>query len=126
MDAARWLPATVISQNYAVREAALFRYSQRGMLGARWDAGRGDWLYDVFRVRELFVHRDTALPAAPASHLGILGEARLAGQGPVRRVDVRAQRQPLHTQLMAGGQARWSEAGSGTSPAKLESGATGS
>jgi hypothetical protein len=98
MDAVRWLPASDIAQSYAVQATALFRYSQRGMLAARWDAVSESWLYDVFRVRELFPHRATALPAAPAGHLGTLGEARLGGLSRGRRADAREQRQGLHTQ----------------------------
>lgn len=97
MDAVRWLPASDIAQSYAVHAAALFRYSQRGMLAARWDAATESWLYDVFRVRELFLHRATAVPAAPAGHLGTLGEARLGGLPRGRRADAREQRQGLHT-----------------------------
>lgn len=91
---ARWLPAADIAQSYAVHAAALFRYSQRGMLAARWDEATQGWLYDVMRVRELFVHRDARM--APAEHsLGTLGETRLAGAGITRRPDVRESRQAL-------------------------------
>ncbi|HTV17768.1 MAG TPA: hypothetical protein VMG12_03830 [Polyangiaceae bacterium] len=91
---ARWLPAATITESYAVHEAALFRYSQRGMLGARWDDVTQSWLYDVMRVRELFVHRDTRVaPAGPT--LGTLGETRLAGAGMARRADARESRQAL-------------------------------
>jgi hypothetical protein len=92
---ARWLPAAAITQSYAVHEAALFRYSQRGMLGARWDEVTKAWLYDVMRVRELFVHRDARMPAAPEHALGTLGETRLAGAGLTRRPDARESRQAL-------------------------------
>lgn len=95
MLVARWLPATTISQSYAVHEAALFRYSQRGMLGARWDAASAAWLYDMLRVRELFVHRDARVPLPPEGQLGTLGETRLAGAGLTRRSDARGSRQPL-------------------------------
>lgn len=91
---ARWLPADAITQSYAVHEAALFRYSQRGMLGARWDEATSSWLYDVKRVRELFLHRDAPM-APPADSLGTLGDARLAGAGIARRPDVRESRQAL-------------------------------
>lgn len=91
---ARWLPAAAITENYAVHEGALFRYSQRGMLGARWDEATSSWLYDVMRVRELFLHREAALPPA-ADSFGTLGEARLAGAGITRRPDARTSRQPL-------------------------------
>lgn len=92
---ARWLPAAAITESYAVHEAALFRYSQRGMLGARWDAAAKSWLYDVMRVRELFVHRDTRVMQPSGPTLGTLGETRLAGTGIARRADVRESRQGL-------------------------------
>jgi hypothetical protein len=76
-----------------VHEGALFRYSQRGMLGARWDEVAKTWLYDVQRVRQLFVHRDARLPAPPDGDLGRLGETRLAGAASGRRPDARAARQ---------------------------------
>ena len=91
---ARWLPADAITQSYAVHEAALFRYSQRGMLGARWDEVTSSWLYDVKRVRELFLHRDAPM-APPADSLGTLGDTRLAGAGIARRPDARESRQAL-------------------------------
>lgn len=91
---ARWLPAAAITESYAVHEAALFRYSQRGMLAARWDDATKAWLYDVMRVRDLFVHRDARVaPAGPT--LGTLGETRLAGAGLARRPDARESRQGL-------------------------------
>jgi hypothetical protein len=92
---ARWLPADAITQSYAVHAAALFRYSQRGMLGARWDEPTKSWLYDVMRVRELFVHRDARVAPPSAPTLGTLGEARLAGAGTTRRVDARESRKAL-------------------------------
>jgi hypothetical protein len=92
---ARWLPAAAITQSYAVHEGALFRYSQRGMLGARWDAPTQSWLYDVMRVRELFVHRDARVPLPPEQTLGTLGETRLASAGTTRRLDARESRQAL-------------------------------
>jgi len=91
---ARWLSADAITQSYAVHEAALFRYSQRGMLGARWDEATSSWLYDVKRVRELFLHRDAPM-APPADSLGTLGDTRLAGAGIARRPDARESRQAL-------------------------------
>lgn len=91
---ARWLPASVISQSFAVHEAALFRYSQRGMLAARWDGRSATWLYDVLRVRDLFLHRDTPLPAVPQHDLGTLGEARLVAPLSRRRAAAR-ERSPL-------------------------------
>jgi len=100
MDAARWLPASDIIQSYAVHATALFRYSQRGMLGARWDDATECWLYDVFKVRELFLHRAAAMPAPPPGHLGALGEVRLGGQARGRRVDAREQRQSLQIQAI--------------------------
>lgn len=103
MDAVRWVPASDIIQSYAVHATALFRYSQRGMLGARWDAVSASWLYDVFRVRELFLHRGTTLPELPVGHLGTLGEARLGGPARVRRPDAREQRQGLYTQALGYG-----------------------
>ncbi len=92
---ARWLPAAVISESYAVHAAALFRYSQRGMLGARWDEATNSWLYDVMRVRELFVHRDARVAPPAERTLGTLGETRLAGAGLTRRADARESRQGL-------------------------------
>jgi len=92
---ARWLPAPAITESYAVHAAALFRYSQRGMLGARWDDATQSWLYDVMRVRELFVHRDARLAPPAEQTLGTLGEARLAGAGITRRADARESRQAL-------------------------------
>jgi hypothetical protein len=92
---ARWLPAAAITQSYAVHEAALFRYSQRGMLGARWDDATQSWLYDVMRVRELFVHREARMAPPSEQTLGTLGEARLAGAGITRRTDARQARQAL-------------------------------
>jgi len=89
---ARWLPADAITQSYAVHAAALFRYSQRGMLGARWDEPTQSWLYDVMRVRELFVHRDARVAPPAEQTLGTLGETRLAGGGITRRADVRESR----------------------------------
>ena len=84
MESARWLPAHIVAQHFGVCEAALFRYSQRGMLAARWDEASESWLYDAFRVRSLFVMRATWEPEA-ASSFGTLGEARLAGALPRRR-----------------------------------------
>jgi hypothetical protein len=92
---ARWLPADAITQSYAVHAAALFRYSQRGMLGARWDEPTKSWLYDVMRVRELFVHRDARMAPPAEQTLGTLGEARLAGAGVTRRADAREARGAL-------------------------------
>jgi hypothetical protein len=92
---ARWLPADAITESYAVHAAALFRYSQRGMLGARWDEPTKSWLYDVMRVRELFVHRDARVAPPAEPMLGILGETRLAGAGLTRRADARESRQAL-------------------------------
>lgn len=94
MPATRWLPASVIGQSFAVHEGALFRYSQRGMLGARWDEAARTWLYDVQRVRQLFVHRDARLPGPPEGDFGKLGEARLVGAVSARRPDARVPRQP--------------------------------
>jgi hypothetical protein len=91
----RWLPADAITQSYAVHAAALFRYSQRGMLGARWDELTKSWLFDVMRVRELFVHRDARVAPPAGQTLGTLGEARLAGTGITRRPDARELRQRL-------------------------------
>lgn len=119
---ARWLPADAITQSYAVHAAALFRYSQRGMLGARWDEPTKSWLFDVMRVRELFVHRDArvAPPAEPT--LGTLGEARLAGAGITRRADARESRQGLcvreaSADLANGGDAVQGELGARTTRA---------
>jgi hypothetical protein len=84
MESARWLPAHIVAQRFGVCEAALFRYSQRGMLAARWDETSASWLYDAFRARTLFVMRGTWEPAAAPS-FGVLGEARLAGASPRRR-----------------------------------------
>jgi hypothetical protein len=92
---ARWLPAAAITESYAVHEAALFRYSQRGMLAARWDDAAKSWLYDVMRVRELFVHRDARVTQPTGPTLGTLGETRLAGAGIARRADAREGRQGL-------------------------------
>jgi hypothetical protein len=92
---ARWLPAATITESYAVHAAALFRYSQRGMLGARWDEATNSWLFDVMRVRELFVHRDARVAPPAEQRLGILGETRLAGAGLTRRADARESRQAL-------------------------------
>jgi hypothetical protein len=95
MDAAHWMPASAIAQSFAVHEAALFRYSRRGMLGARWDDATGSWLYDVARVRKLFLHRDAVVPDA---HWGKLGEACLAGTPKTRRVPSRSERHGVHTE----------------------------
>lgn len=84
METARWLPAHIVAQRYDVCEAALFRYSQRGMLAARWDEASARWLYDAFRLRNLFVLRGASQPARSDS-FGVLGEARLAGAMPKRR-----------------------------------------
>ena len=84
MESARWLPAHIVAQRFGVCEAALFRYSQRGMLGARWDEASASWLYDAFRARTLFVLRGSWEPAAAPS-FGVLGETRLAGASPRRR-----------------------------------------
>jgi hypothetical protein len=92
---ARWLPADAITQSYAVHAAALFRYSQRGMLGARWDEPTKSWLFDVMRVRELFVHRESRVAPPAEQTLGTLGEARLAGAGITRRPNARESRQGL-------------------------------
>ena len=92
---ARWLPADAITHSYAVHAAALVRYSQRGMLGARWDEATKSWLYDVMRVRELFVHRDARVAPPAEQKLGTLGETRLAGAGITRRPDARESRQGL-------------------------------
>jgi hypothetical protein len=92
---ARWLPADAITQSYAVHAAALFRYSQRGMLGARWDEPTKCWLFDVMRVRELFVHREARVAPPAEQTLGTLGEARLAGAGITRRPNARESRQGL-------------------------------
>lgn len=92
---ARWLPADAITHSYAVHAAALFRYSQRGMLGARWDEATKSWLFDVMRVRELFVHRDARVAPPAEQTLGTLGEARLAACGITRRPDARESRQAL-------------------------------
>ena len=86
----RWLPASVIAGKYAVREDALLRYSRRGMLAARWDATLGDWLFDIGRVVELFLHREQTVAVPPGGSYGRLGEAALAG-GPRRN---RASREP--------------------------------
>lgn len=102
MLAARWLPASTISQSYAVHEAALFRYSQRGMLAARWDGDRATWLYDITRVRELFLHREAALPVPPAHDLGRIGETHLAGGTSTRRPAARGSRKPLRAAEPAG------------------------
>ena len=84
MESARWLPAHIVAQRFGVCESALFRYSQRGMLAARWDEASASWLYDVLRARTLFVMRGSWEPAAAPS-FGVLGEAHLAGAPPRRR-----------------------------------------
>jgi hypothetical protein len=98
MDAAHWMPASAIAQSFVVHEAALFRYSRRGMLGARWDEATASWLYDVARVRKLFLHRDAVVPELPNGQWGRLGEARLAGTPKTRRSDARSERQGMHTE----------------------------
>lgn len=123
MDAVRWLPASEIIQSYAVHATALFRYSQRGMLAARWDAATERWLYDVFRVRELFLHRSTTLPALPTGQLGTLGEVRLGGLPRARRPDAREQRRGLHTQAAGEGPSEVPTAEHGT-PARCKEGTT--
>jgi hypothetical protein len=84
MESARWLPAHIVAQRFGVCEAALFRYSQRGMLAARWHEASASWHYDAFRASSLFVMRESWEPAASSS-FGVLGEARLAGALPRRR-----------------------------------------
>jgi hypothetical protein len=84
MESARWLPAHIVAQRFGVCASALFRYSQRGMLAARWDEASASWLYDAFRVRTLFVMR-ASWETASAQSFGVLGEARLAGAAPRRR-----------------------------------------
>ena len=39
------MPAHIVAQRFGVCESALFRYSQRGMLAARWDDTSARWLY---------------------------------------------------------------------------------
>jgi hypothetical protein len=84
MESARWLPAHIVAQRFGVCEAALFRYSQRGMLAARWDEPSASWHYDAFRASSLFPMRESWDPAA-ATSFGVLGEARLVGALPRRR-----------------------------------------
>ncbi len=82
---ARWLRADVIASHYAVRAEALLRYSRRGMLAARWEAGEGVWLFDVGRVAELFLHRDQAVSPSLRQSWGRLGSALLGGARSPRR-----------------------------------------
>jgi hypothetical protein len=85
MESARWLPAHIVARRYGVCEAALFRYSQRGMLAARWDEASASWHYDAFRASSLFPMRESWDPSASTTSFGVLGEARLAGALPRRR-----------------------------------------
>lgn len=86
---ARWQPAAAIAEQFAVHEAALFRYSQRGMLAARWDETLAIWTYDVTRIAELFLHRDQAPPQVPSGSFGVLGKIQLGG-GSRRKPPVRS------------------------------------
>jgi hypothetical protein len=83
-----WMPAHLVAEHYAVSEATLLRYGQRGMIGARWDEETATWCYDAQRVRELFLLRVEAARAVPRESFGILGEARLVSGQSSRRLPV--------------------------------------
>ncbi|MGC4067280.1 MAG: hypothetical protein QM784_22085 [Polyangiaceae bacterium] len=84
-----WMPAHLVAEHYAVSEATLLRYGQRGMIGARWDEASESWSYDARRIRDLFLLRAEASKAASAGEsFGILGESRLAGGQSLRKPPV--------------------------------------
>jgi hypothetical protein len=102
MNLDRWIPAHVAAQRYAVSEAILFRYCQRGMIGARWDEPSRSWSYDVCRLRELFLVRGEAAKARSDESFGILGQTRLAAFRGQRRPPVTRAESKLHEKPLDG------------------------
>jgi len=101
MKSRDWIPARSAAEMCAVSASVLFRYAQRGMIGARWDEPTNGWAYDARRMRALFLPKAEVPRWLACQNLGVLGESRLGTGAEQRRKPPVRREQETHVDSSA-------------------------